>query len=250
MEVKQMSQPYNKCPRERKRSHSTTTEHHVSVCNPSSPKIKTYLYANWNGALYLPPPPTLDGTIISMSGYDIFDTVGGLNDLMLFDKTDHGMIVGKVSSRKANNHSASNEKTRQLMVDIPGVKPKAKRGQQTDGVSKHYSFFGHRKDPLYSGELGEYCFKKNCSNEKIKNVTAGIATLCCQMEEMGQTLIRRLECHTQFKRVKKALNLPSVGGGERSLATQFSAGDGYWSPIHHDPDHYVSVLSVLSHKKK
>ena len=136
MQVKQTSQPCKKLPRVRKTSHSTTTEHYVSVSNRPLPKIKTYLYANWNGAISLPPPPTQDGIIVSMSGYDIYDTHGHLNDLMIFDKTDKEMIVGKVSNRKANNHSAYNENTQQLMVDIPGVKPKAKRGQQTDGVSK------------------------------------------------------------------------------------------------------------------
>ena len=117
-------------------------ELYVSKSNYTAPKIETYLYANWNGALCLPPPPTHDGTIISMSGYTVYDTDGDLNDLMIFDKTDNEMIVGKVSNRKANNHSAYNENTRQLMVDIPGVKPKAKRGKETDGVSKHYSFLG------------------------------------------------------------------------------------------------------------
>ena len=139
----------------------------LSVSNRTLPKIKTYLYANWKGALSLPPPPTQDGIIVSMSGYDIYDTHGHLNDLMIFDKTDNEIIVGKVSTRKANNHSAYNENTRQLMVDIPGVKPKAKRGQQTDGVSKHYSFFGHRKDPLNSGELGEYCLKKIVPTKRL-----------------------------------------------------------------------------------
>ena len=70
------------------------------------------------------------------------------------------------------------------------------------------------------------------------------------MEEIGQTLIHRLQCHKNFLRVKRDLNLPSVGGTLRSLATQFSAGEGYWSPIHYDPDKYVSVLSVLSQKNE
>ena len=172
-----------------------------------------------------------------MSCYSIYDTVGDLNDLMIFDKNDKQMIVGKVSTRKAKNHSSYHHKTRQLMADIPAVKPKAKRGKKTNGVSKHYSFFGHRKDPLKSGELGEYFFKKTTPTEKKDAVTQGIATVRRQMEEMGHTLIHRLQDHKDFLVVMRKLDLPSVAGTSRSVATQFSAGDGYWSPIHYDPNY-------------
>ena len=140
-EVQQKNKPCNKSVRARPISQSTTTEIHLSKIDFPTRKIVTYLYAHWNGTFPLPPPPTDEGTTVPMSGYSIYDTVGDFNDLVIFDKNDKQMIVGKVSTRKAKNHSSYHHKTRQLMADIPAVKPKAKRGKKTNGVSKHHSFF-------------------------------------------------------------------------------------------------------------
>ena len=92
-------------------------------------------------------------------------------------------------------------------------------------------------------------FQKNTHTEKKDAVTQCIATLRRQMEEMEHTLIHRLQDHKDLLAVKRNLDLPSVAGTSRSVVTQFNADDGYWSPIHNDPDKYVSVLSVLSKKK-
>ena len=46
--------------------------------------LDTYLYADWNGTFPLPPPPTDDGTIVSMSDYTVYDTDGDFDDIMIF----------------------------------------------------------------------------------------------------------------------------------------------------------------------
>ena len=104
-EVQQKNKPCNKSVRARPISQSTTTEIQLSKINFTTPKIDTYLYADWNGTFPLPPPPTDEGPIVPMSGYSIYDTVEDLNDLMIFDKNDKQMIVGQVSTQKVKNHS-------------------------------------------------------------------------------------------------------------------------------------------------
>ena len=154
--------------------------------------MDTYLYCNWDRTGTVPEPPVYGGTIFPMKHYVIHDTIGDHGDLMIHEKSDRQLIVGKVSRRKAQNYKSSQNKTRMLLVAIPSVSPNQKRGKKNNGVNSNYCFQGYRKEPLESGKLGQYCFKKNSTDTNRRAFTEGLATLVHQMEEMGHTLIHWL----------------------------------------------------------
>lgn len=223
---------------------------YINKCVSLQPLIDTYLYCDWDSRGTLPNPPVEGGLIISMKNYVIHDTIGDLDDLNIHDQLDGQLIVGKVSKRKKQNYTKKQKQTRQLLNAIPSASPNQKRGKKTNGVNSNYCFLGFRKEPLTSGKLGEYSFKTNCSDHNREIIKEGVSMLVGEMEEMGHTLIHRLKEHQHFMMTKQALNLPSIAGTSRGVATQFSSGIGYWSPIHYDVDRYVCVLSVMANKRR
>ena len=56
----------------------------------------TYLYCAWDRTGTVPDPPVDVGTIFPTKHYVIHDTIGDHDDLMIHDKSDRQIIVGKV----------------------------------------------------------------------------------------------------------------------------------------------------------
>ena len=142
--------------------------------------MDTYLYCDWDRTGTVPDPPVDGGTIFPMKHYSIHVTIGNHDNLMIHEKSDRQLIVGKVSIRKAQNCKSYQNKTRTLLIAIPSASPNQKRGKKNNGVNSKYFFQGYRKEPLESGKLGQYFFKKNSTDTNWRAVTEEVATLVHQ----------------------------------------------------------------------
>ena len=127
-----------------------------------NPNDAVYLWKDWEDTGNVAVAPTEDSRIESIANYTIYDNQSEYEDIVIRDEDDGGIIVGKVSPCKASTPAKTQNKTQLLLKQIQKVKPNQKREEKNGGINEHYSFFGHRKDPLKSGTLSEY-FSKTMS---------------------------------------------------------------------------------------
>ena len=108
-----------------------------------NPNDMVYLWKDWGNTGNVVVAPTESCRVESIENYTIYDNQDEYEDIMIRNEDDGGILVGKVSPRKASTLAKTQNKTRLLLKKIQKVKPNQKRGERN-----RYSFFGHRKDPL------------------------------------------------------------------------------------------------------
>ena len=240
----------------RRRKNKPSTKSSLSIMLASqvsasvTPEVKLFLYKNWDGD-NKPDPPVNRAKVHNIDDYIIVDNIGSIfEDIIVLDRSSNEFIVGKSSVRKSQSigGKAKSNDLRKLMKRILAEKPNVHRGDKNSGENSHYSCFGYRKDPLASGKLGEYSYKQGTTDVAEKEISDKISELVQKMEEVGGTLTSQLPEHRNYEVVKEMLVLPSVGRTRRSIATQFSVGQNYWSQTHADIDYFFTMLSCLSAK--
>ena len=92
----------------------------------------------------------------------------------------------------------------------------------------------------------------NLGNEErevlIKDVRDRIGSFVDDLEHSVKPLFKQLsgEILEQLHKVRSVIKLPLVGNQkEIGIATQFSIGLNYWSPVHTDDDFFYTILSCL-----
>ena len=158
----------------------------------------------------------------AFENYTIYDNQAEYKNIMICTDAGGGIIVGKVSPRKASNLATTHNKIRLLLKKIQKVRPNQKRGEKNEGINKHYSFFGHGKDPLKSGTLSENVFKNNVSEDVTADMSEKTSVVAGRLERIGHTLIYKCDGHKDFMAARDHLSLPTVGRGQNSAATQVS----------------------------
>ena len=140
------------------------------------------------------------------------------------------------------------------MQKIDDVKETCGRGKKRGGICDAYYNFGYRFAYTPDGKVGEYKYAdlphvgKEEREALIKEVRDSIGSFVDDLERFAKPLFLQLsgEILSQIHKVRTVINLPSVGKEkEIGIATQFSIGLNYWSPIHTDDDFFYTILSCL-----
>ena len=186
------------------------------------------------------------------SDYTVIDNINPQSDVVVLDKEDDCFVVAKMAPIKSQMEGGVRQlywnRIRRNMSLALSVKPNIRRGKKNNGTSSRYGCSGLRKEPLTSGILGEYAYKKGTSQLLIDHVNEMITGLVRKMEKIGNILVSQMPEMNHYLKWKDMLDLPSVSGMKDGIAVQFSAGKGYWSPAHTDDDWMHTYLSVLSSK--
>lgn len=232
-----------------KRIKKTTA--HIQVLKGDS-----FMYVNW-GEMQKGPilKPMCKGGVpgkqLPTTDFCVIDSTTTEN-VAIIDEESGQLICCKLSKRQACDVPESKwGEFRELLNELPSLKPNIARGKQRHGSNNRYVCFGYRKNPLGTN-VGTYCFKTNVKSDTQRRVEKGIGEMVATLENVASRMIRRLPETEEFMKVKKAISLPTVSQGEKAfhIPTQFSVGWQYWSSVHVDKDFFYTLLSCVSPKKE
>ena len=133
-EVLNTGRPTKK-PTVRRASRGTVQDIKIGKVAAMNPNDVVYLWKDWEDTGNVAVAPTEGSRIESIAIYTIYDNQSKNEDIVICDEDDGGMIVGKVSPRKASTPAKTQNKTRLLLKKIQKVKPNQKRGEKKMGVS-------------------------------------------------------------------------------------------------------------------
>jgi len=152
------------------------------------------------------------------------------------------LLFAKVSKRESDEKKRTMTAHMEAVTKSLDMKPNVDRGNANGGASERYVIHGHRKEPQGDG-LGVYSFKPNSKMtvKEAKGLNASIGALVADMEDVSMRNIPKRD-RMAFGDIKREEGIPSVEESCGSLATQFSIGKNYWSPVHVDNDNFYTTL--------
>lgn len=129
------------------------------------------------------------------------------------------------------------------IADFIQAKPNIDSGDANKGLSDKYVCHCFRKD-LVTKILGWYCYLTRLNQSEKERLDAIINQLIRELETRSRRLLSALPDYSIYELFKQYTSLRTVTKG--GIATQFSIGVNYVSPVHTDDYYFYTTLSCFT----